>query len=136
MRQVPPEGRQAPLASLHIAVVVSRGCDEVLALLVDAVVGEVGVTRVEVFHGVIFGGESRQALLEDVAPERVEGRDEDVDAEVELLPVDQVRVLQILLNYARIDLGNGVHIVLVYQPDSPAAGASAGLQYIYRVSLH
>lgn len=72
-------------------------------MLVQAVVGEVHVGIGDVLRvaDVLLRGESHQPLVEHVHPQRVERRDEDVDAEVELVSIDEEGVGDVLLHHPR-----------------------------------
>lgn len=67
-------------------------------MLIDAEVGEVDEALADVLGlDVVFvGGEAGESLLEHVDPQRVIAGDEDVDAQVVLEVVDQVRVADVL----------------------------------------
>jgi len=65
----------------------------VIALLVDRVVGQVyELIALRVAGSVLLGGEPGETFFENVDAQRVDGRHANVDAEVELVSVDQQRV--------------------------------------------
>lgn len=76
----------------HIILILVE--DKLFTLLVDCVIGEMHADIVDVvFIGryVCFSGESAEALAEDENAKRVDSSDQDIDSEVELQAVDQVR---------------------------------------------
>ena len=86
-----------------VPVVVGRGVDvvhKVRRVLVDRVVGQVHVQvlerRARRCGLEALGREARESLLEDVAPERLERCDGNVQAQVELESVNQQRVANVL----------------------------------------
>ena len=90
-----PKGPFVPGARVHAVVVGVRGVG-----LVDAVVGQVHETVAEVVYVVVVldRGEPDQSVRVDVDLQRVEARDEDVEAQIELGAADQLRPGQVLLH--------------------------------------
>jgi hypothetical protein len=105
--------------------------DELLVVLVDRVVCEVDVVVFQVLLPsplVGFGCEPSEPLLVNVDPERVAAVDEDVYPQVELKALDQVRAVEVRLDYPSLALnllraGN--------QADASALRRSLGLEYVY-----
>ena len=125
------DGRQQALVSLRSFLVSLR-------VLVDAVVCEVHglVSEVASAGGVVrLGGESRESLAEEVNAQRVDARNEHVQAQVELALVDEKRARDVLLHDAaaaqptvEVPLGAG-------EEDASSHGACIWLDYKHRRRL-
>jgi hypothetical protein len=77
-------------------VVIGRA---LLAELLDAAVGEVDEAVAEVFERVALDAEAREALPVHEGLQRVKGRDEDIEPQVELVTVEEVRVPDVPLRH-------------------------------------
>ena len=98
------EPRQRPLAARVAALNAPSVEDEVGGLFLDGVVGEV---RRHVGHvalrrsGVGRRGKARQPVVEEPDAQRLDARDQDVDAEVEFEAVDEEGLPNVALRDAR-----------------------------------
>lgn len=92
-----PQGRVGPFGALSVFLLLGV-LDKVLGVLVDAEVGQVHVAFLDVlgFGVVLVRGESGQALVQHVDPQGVVAGDQDVDPQVVLETVYQVRVVDVL----------------------------------------
>ena len=76
---------------------------EAHGVLVDGVVGQMHLHVAHVVVGglrVGSGGEPGQAILEKKYSQRLDAKNQHIEAEVELHPVDQKRLVDVLLDYA------------------------------------
>ena len=92
------ECAQAPLEAevILLRVLVLH---EVLILLIDRVIRQVHVLVVLIYlGGVGLRGEPSQSLLEDIYPQRLIASNQNVDAEVELMPVDEEGIRNVSRN--------------------------------------
>ena len=81
------EGAQAPLEAEVILLRVLI-LHEVLILLIDRVIRQVHVLVILIYlGGVGLRGEPSQAFLEDIYPQRLIAGNQNVDAEIELMPI-------------------------------------------------
>ena len=72
--------------------------DKVLTFFVDSIVSQVHTEIVEVaakWCNVLFGSKSGQSFLVQEHSDRNHGRDQEVDTQVELQVVDQIRLVDI-----------------------------------------
>lgn len=69
-----------------------------LVTFIDGIVGEVHVGVGDVAALILFGAKASEPFLVDEDHEGVDGSDDDVDSEIELLAVDQVGVSEVLLD--------------------------------------
>jgi len=104
---------ERPLAA-HIVVVLVLILHKVLVLLLNCVVRQVHIDVVDVLVTrllVLFSGEPCQAILINVDSKRTDAHQQYVESEIILVPIDQVRLMQVLLND---DLVLGLHLFYVF----------------------
>ena len=77
------------------------------------------------FVGVFVGGEPDEAVVVEVQPQGVDAGDQQVQTEVELGLVDQVRPRNVSLNYQRSGVGDLTPLVDHF--DALASGQGGGL---------
>ena len=86
------EGSEGPLET-NVVLLSILILNKLRILLIDRVVGQVHILVVFVeLGGVLFGGESGQAFLVDVDPQRLIARHDYVDSQIELVSIDEKRV--------------------------------------------
>lgn len=92
-----PQGSERPLRALAVLLRLAV-LHELLGVLVDAEVGEVDEALADVLglDVVLVGGEAGESFLEHVDAQGIVAGDQDVDAEVVLEVVYQVRVADVL----------------------------------------
>ena len=92
-----PQGSERPLRPLAVLLRLAV-LHELLGVLVDAEVGEVDEALADVLglDVVLVGGEAGESFLEHVDAQGIVAGDQDVDAEVVLEVVYQVRVADVL----------------------------------------
>ena len=102
--------------------------DKVLTFFVDSIVSQVHTEIVEVaakWCDVLFGSKSGQSFLVQEHSDRNHGRDQEVDTQVELQVVDQIRLVEISLGDVVLPCLEPVEIAS--EEDALALAASLGL---------
>ena len=96
--QIPPESFHAPLVPLELARILVL--HKLLALFVDRIICQVDVLVVQVafVDRVGFGGEANEAIVVKVELDGVDAGQENIEAEIELEPVDEEGVGDVLLD--------------------------------------
>jgi hypothetical protein len=90
------EGAEGPLVA-EVVLLLVLVLNKLLVLLVDRVVCQVHVlVRLVDFLRVRFGGEPGKALLENIDSHRLVSSNKHVDSQVELVPINQERVRDVL----------------------------------------
>lgn len=119
------EGTEGPLVTIVVLLCVLV-LDEPVIFLVDRIVSQVHVLILLVnLLSVGLRGEPGESLLENVDSEGLVPRHEHVDAQVELVPVDEQRVRDVLRNDARF-----VHVHIVDIIDNVDASALARVGWL------
>jgi hypothetical protein len=100
-------------------------------VFIERVVGEVNIATTEVVSGwllVWLRCEPGQSLVIDVQPQRVSARQQNVDPEIELEPVDQQRVFYVLLHDVLVAIEDVFDVAR--EEDSSPLGKGLRLNYV------